>query len=213
VKLIVGLGNPELKAGEKYVGTRHNLGFEVLEEMRKKLNLGEWPVEKKFKAEILQTNSADLAKQAAHTGNIQEGEQILLVRPQTYMNKSGMAVAAVARFYKVKPEDIIVIHDDLDLLIGKMKVRLGGGAAGHHGVESIINDLGSDKFIRVRLGIGNTLGFLGEHKRSSFSAEHFVLETFEQKEKSKVKSMVKHAIQALEAVLEKGIEKAQNQYN
>ena len=201
MKLIVGLGNPELKAGEKYVGTRHNLGFQVLEEFRRKLNLADWAVEKKFKSEVLKLFHSE------------SDEQVLLVRPQTYMNRSGMAVAALANFYKVKPEDIIVIHDDLDLLIGKMKVRLGGGAAGHHGVESIINDLGNDGFVRVRLGIGNTQGFLGEHKRVAFNAEHFVLESFAANEKSKVKSMIKHAIQALETILEKGVQVAQNQYN
>jgi peptidyl-tRNA hydrolase, PTH1 family len=201
MKLIVGLGNPELKAGEKYVGTRHNLGFEVLEDFRRKFNLEEWRVEKKFKAEVLKLFQDE------------GSEQILLVRPQTYMNNSGMAVGSIAKFYKVKSEDIIVVHDDLDLLMGKMKVRLGGSAAGHHGVESIIEHLGSDKFVRVRLGIGNTQGFLGEHKRASFSAEHFVLEPFLQNEKSKVKGMVKHAIQALEVLLEKGVEVAQNQYN
>ncbi len=192
MKLIVGLGNPE----DKYAGTRHNLGFEVLDEFRRKLNLANWSLENKFKSEIIKVSP-----------------NLMLVRPQTYMNKSGLAVSLIARFYKIKSEDIIVLHDDLDLLLGKIKVRLGGGVAGHHGVESIMQALGTDQFVRVRLGIGNTQGFLGEHKRAAFNAERFVLEAFMPNEKSKVKSMRKQAIKALELLLEQGLDKAQNQFN
>ncbi len=192
MKIIVGLGNP----GEKYANTRHNLGFEVLEEFRKKLKAPEFSEEKKFKAKISKP-SLDL----------------LLIRPLTFMNQSGKAVAALKNFYKVEPEDIMVIHDELDLLLGHLKVRQGGGAGGHHGVESIITDTGTDKFVRVRLGIGNDKSFSGEHKRVSFEAEHFVLEEFLPKERSQVKSMIKKAVSALETILEKGVDVAQNQFN
>lgn len=203
--LIVGLGNPE----DKYDGTRHNLGFEVMDHLAHKLGsssqgLGSsWEREDKFKSEILRANYTLSTKPYS----------LILVKPQTYMNLSGLAVSSLAKFYKISPENIIVIHDDLDLVLGKIKVRLGGGAAGHHGVESVIKSLGTDKFLRIRLGIGNTAGFLGEHKRVSFEAEKFVMEPFSAKEKSKVKSMTKLAIQAVEAILEKGTEVAQNQYN
>lgn len=193
MKLIVGLGNP----GDKYLNTRHNLGFEVIEHFRRKMELGDWQPDKKFKAEIIISNI----------------QSYILVRPLTYMNLSGMAVSQIAKYYKIKPKDILIIHDDLDLLMGKMKLRLGGGAAGHHGVESIIEYLRTDGFARLRLGIGNTAGFLGEHKRTSFSAEKFVMEAFEDKERSKVKAMVKRAVQVVETYLEEGIEKAQNQYH
>jgi len=199
MKLIIGLGNP----GQQYEGTRHNLGFVVIDELRRHIADSKWQIEKKFKAEIIETNYTQSA--ISH--------KLILSRPLTYMNLSGLSVISLKNFYKVNPQDIIIIHDDLDLMLGKLKVRLGGGAGGHHGVESIIEKLGTDQFIRVRLGIGTHEGFLGEHKRSSFNAEHFVIDQFHPTERSKVKSMIKHALQALETLLEEGIEKAQNQFN
>jgi peptidyl-tRNA hydrolase, PTH1 family len=192
MKLIIGLGNPE----DKYSATRHNLGFEVLDELRRKLNTPEWSLEKKFKAEISKL-----------------GDELILIRPQTYMNQSGLAVASLKRFFKIDSKDIIVVHDELDLLLGHLKVRLGGGAGGHHGIENIIEQLGTDQFIRVRLGIGNDKSFSGEHKRISFNAEHFVLEPFLNNETSKVRSTVKKAIKAIDVILDKGVDKAQNQFN
>lgn len=198
MKLIVGLGNP----GEQYFGTRHNFGFMVVEELEKKLESRmqnselRWEHSDKFKADILKINP-----------------ELILIKPTTYMNLSGMAVSALRNFYKVDPKDIIVIHDELDLLLGHLKVRLGGGAGGHHGIENIIDSLGTDEFVRVRLGIGTDKSFSGEHKRISFNAESFVTEPFLPQEHPKLKSVVKKAIQAVEAVLEEGVEKAQNQFN
>src|SRR5258708_5217546 len=128
MKLIVGLGNPE----DKYMGTRHNLGFLVLDELRRKLNAQDWELQAKFKAEILKL-----------------GPDLLLLRPETYMNHSGIAITKVANFYKVSPENILVVHDELDLPLGHMKFRIGGGASGHHGVESVIKELGTDSFGRL----------------------------------------------------------------
>lgn len=191
MKLIVGLGNP----GNKYAGVRHNLGFEALEAFRHKRDLGEWGNLGKFKSEI-----------------IKQGE-LILARPQTYMNKSGMAVSLISNYYKISPEDMIIIYDELDLPLGKIKVRLGGAAAGHHGVESIINSLGTDQFIRVRLGIGNLKTQSAERKKIHVSAEKFVLEPFMHSEKSQVKHMIKQALKALQILIEKGLAIAQNQYN
>lgn len=199
MKIMVGLGNP----AEKYDGTRHNLGFEVVDQFYKRIANGLWQMEKKFNAEVLQVN---YPLDDTHY-------PLLLVKPQTFMNNSGEAVAKIVRFFKVDTKDVIVVHDDLDLFLGKMKVRLGGGAGGHHGVESVIAKLGSDQFVRVRLGIGTDQGFLGEHKRINFNAEHFVMERFLASERSKVKSMLKHGLQAIEVILEKGVEIAQNQFN
>ena len=182
MKLVVGLGNPE----RKYVNTRHNLGFEVLDELTRKLNLVDWVKEDKFKSELIKTT------------------ELILAKPQTFMNNSGIAVRQLADYYKIAPEDIIVVYDELDLPLGKIKVRLGGAAAGHHGVESIINTLGTDQFIRVRLGISNL---------KIRSAEKFVLEPFLHTEKAQVKHMIKQAIKALDILLEKGLTIAQNQYN
>lgn len=197
MRIIVGLGNPE----DKYSGTRHNLGFEAVDELAKKGKGqgGSWKYEEKFKSEVLN-----------FTLNT---SRLTLVKPQTYMNQSGRAVAAVASFYKISPEDIIVIHDELDLPLGKIKVRLGGAAAGHHGVESIIAVLNTDKFIRMRLGIGNLRTKSAEHKGQTLSAEKFVLESFMHSEKAKVKHMIKQALKALEILLSKGLDEAQNQFN
>src|SRR3989344_8892491 len=194
MKLIIGLGNP----GEKYLKTRHNLGFEVVDKYVSSIKYKvSWEEEKKFKANIAKITP-----------------DLWLIKPQTYMNNSGQAVVALADYFKItSPEDITIIHDDLDLALGKIKVRMGGAAGGHHGGESIINSLASDKFVRVRLGIGNERSHSGEHKRIAFNAEHFVLETFIPNERSKVKHMVKQATHALEILLEKGLGVAQNQFN
>lgn len=191
MKLIVGLGN----LGEKYKGVRHNLGFELVEEFVKKMGGGEWKLEKKFKSEIVKVGD------------------LIFVKPQTYMNKSGIAVKLLTTYYKISDTDLIVVYDELDLPLGKIKVRLGGAAAGHHGVESIIEALGSDKFIRVRLGIGNLKTQSSEHKHAHVSAEKFVLEPFMHSERSQVKHMLKQSMKALQIILEQGLEKAQNQFN
>src|SRR3989338_14811 len=190
MKLIIGLGNP----GEKYQGTRHNLGFRVVDELGERVKgQGEsWKYEEKFKAEILNFTL--------------NASRFTLVKPQTYVNESGLSVALLANFFKIPAEDIIIVHDDLDLSLGKIKVRKGGSGAGHHGVESVIKELGTDQFIRVRLGIGNEKSHSGEHHRISFSAEKFILEQFLQKEKSEVKQMIKMGIKAIEVIFNQGIE-------
>lgn len=194
--LIVGLGNP----GDKFKNTRHNLGFEVVDQFGRKADsrwqvVGGWQEEKRFKAEIL------------------TGEGVILAKPTTFMNRSGFAVSPIARFYKIAPENIIVVHDELDLPLGHIKVRMGGSDAGHHGVESVIEMLGTEKFIRIRLGIGVWQAISGEHKHAAFKAEKFVVDNYLEGEKSKVKAMIKRAVKAIEAVMELGVEKAQNQYN
>ncbi len=179
MKLIIGLGNP----GDQYKNVRHNLGFMVLDKM-----ITNWEDNKKLKSQITKIND------------------LIFAKPQTYMNNSGMAVKLLMDYFKVPAEDIIIIHDDMDLPLGKIKIRLGGSAAGHHGVESIIKDLGTDQFIRVRLGIEPSEVFIRQ-------PEKFVLEPFIQKEKPEVKHMIKQAIKALNLLLEKGLDSAQNQYN
>lgn len=191
MKLIVGLGNPE----DKFSKTRHNLGFELIDRFVKKLDYGKWGLEEKFKSQIAKAGG------------------LIFAKPQTYMNKSGLAVKLLTTYYNLQPADLIVIHDDLDLHLGKIKVRIGGSGAGHHGVESVIQNLGTDKFIRIRLGIGNEKSHSGEHKRISFSAEDFVLEEFLSSEKPQVKHMIRMGLKALDILLKEGIEKAQNQFN
>lgn len=198
MKLIVGLGNP----GEKYSKVRHNLGFMVVDGYTKKClpstDYGKfWEYENKFKSEVGRLKTED----------------VLLAKPQTYMNNSGLAVRLLTTYYKLPATDLIVTYDDLDLPLGKIKVRMGGSGAGHHGVESIIDVLGTDKFIRVRLGIGNLLTKSSERKQVHVDTNKFVLEPFMHSEKPKVKHMIKQAVKALEILLNKGLPAAQNQFN
>ena len=197
MKLVVGLGNP----GERYADTRHNLGFRVVEELANRLQAtgSSWTEEEKFKSEIcrLQPTASGL----------------ILVKPQTHMNASGMAVAKIAKYFKVPFSEIVIIHDELDLPLGKIKVRVGGSAAGHRGVESVIEALGDDKFARIRLGIGTLHSQRGERDRQRADTERFVLEPFEPSEKAKVKHVIKQAVEALEILLDKGLETAQSQFN
>lgn len=198
MKLIVGLGNPE----DKYAGTRHNLGFDLVTHFASKLlpvKKDHWEMSEKFKAEICRIKEGDL--------------DLLLVKPQTYMNHSGRAVAKIAQFYKIAPGDILIAYDELDLPLGKIKIRIGGAAAGHHGVESVMESLGTDKFGRLRMGIGSQKSFSGERKEISFSAENYVLNPFSSKDQSAVKKMIKQALKALEVYLDKGLEVAQIQFN
>lgn len=148
MKLIVGLGNP----GEKYENTRHNLGFLVLDHLLKDLGTSkiEWDSSNKLKS--------DIALFTLHK------EKVILAKPQTYMNNSGMAVQLLKDFYKVEPEDLWIVYDELDLPLGSIKIRFGGAAAGHHGVESIMEAIGTDKFWRYRLGISATTHFLVRHQ-------------------------------------------------
>jgi len=192
MKLVVGLGNP----GEKYERVRHNLGFMALDGyIREKYGNPIWLSDKNLKSEVLKE------------------EDLIFAKPQTFMNQSGLALRVLSSVFGVGGEDIIIIHDELDLPLGKIKVRMGGAAAGHHGVESIIKALETDKFIRVRLGIGNLKTKSGEHKAIHVSAEKFVLEPFMHSEKAQVKHVIKQAIKAIELLLDRGLKVAQNQYN
>jgi len=189
MKLIVGLGN----LGEKYANSRHNLGFMVLDELAEKmlpLSKTRWQIDKKANSQFIKVDS-----------------QLILVRPQTMMNASGFAVAKLASFYKVKPEDIWVVHDDIDLPLGKIKIRLGGAAGGHRGVESIIEQLGTDQFVRFRLGIGHP------GRGSDQLVEKYVLRRFDVNDASKVKKVIKKAVQAIKVALDDGLEKTMNRFN
>lgn len=202
MKLIIGLGNP----GTKYESTRHNVGFMVLEHLLKDLepvNKSNWDKSEKLKSEVYV-----LDYQPKHG----DSEKVILARPQTYMNNSGMAVRLVAQFHKVKPEDIWIVYDELDLPLGSMKIRQGGGAAGHHGVESIMESIKSDKFFRFRMGIGLSKAHdeLAKHK---VKGEDIVLKGFRGGEASKARVMIKRGSKALQQALEGGIESAQNQFN
>lgn len=184
MKLIAGLGNP----GREYHGTRHNVGFEVIELLAKKHRI----------AVRARRNRAVVGE-----GTI-GGEQVVLARPQTFMNRSGEAVAGLARRYRIAPEDIIVIYDDVNLPLGKLRVRTRGSAGGHNGMKSIIHSLGSDEFPRVRIGIGSP------DRRDM--VDH-VLSRFKRAEGPIVKDAVQRAADAVEMYLSEGAEPAMNRYN
>ncbi len=205
MKIIVGLGNP----GEKYEKTRHNLGFVVLDHFLKSfepVREGDWAESKKFKSDVAQILWQPKSGKE---------EQVLLIKPRTYMNNSGMAVKAVKDFYKAQDSDIWVVHDDVDLALGLMKIRLGGASAGHRGVDSIIESLGSDKFWRFRLGIGHPRQNPKEGGKAIYfrGVDDYVLGEMAGQDWSKAKVLVKKAVEAIETALEKDLTVAMNRFN
>lgn len=200
MKLIAGLGNP----GEKYQTARHNAGFMALDALLKEFE------------SVDQTVWEENKRVKAHTKQIEfAGNKFILAKPATFMNNSGFAVAHLANFYKVKPEEIAVIYDDLDLPLGKIRIRFGGAAGGHKGVESIIQQLNNDGFLRIRLGIGHPHHHDGKLKegKSHIAVEDYVLQPFAANEKSKVRHMIKEASKSVHLILEHGIDLYMSKYN
>lgn len=161
MKVIVGLGNP----GQEYEKTRHNAGFILINRIREAYKFPDFEFNKKFDSEISR-NKIELLK----------NKDVILFKPQTFMNNSGQAVKAIFDFYKLLPEDLIVIHDDIDIEIGKYKISEDSRSAGHNGVEDIISKLGTQKFKRIRIGVAN------EKLRSQIDASNFVLQKFSDEE-------------------------------
>lgn len=194
--LIVGLGNP----GPKYASTRHNIGFMAIDRLVKDLVPSPY------------TWAEDNAKKV-HT--YKTGD-LLFIKPQTFMNASGFSVKRLVDFYKVDSEQVWVMHDDIDLPLGKIRIRQGGGSAGHHGIESLMRELGKDTFMRFRLGVGR--GKLDEKRGTDqnlhrHAVEKYVVSPFTTHEEGEVRKLVKHAAKAVELALNKGIDQAMNQYN
>lgn len=182
MKLIIGLGNP----GKRYAKNRHNAGFmaiDVLRELFESQGAIPWELSKKFNAEI--------------SGCSVRGEKIILAKPMTYMNDSGIAVQLLASFYRVPPRDIIVIHDDKDIALGEIKIQKDRGHAGHNGVRSIMERIGSEEFTRARLGIKS------ENEKKMADAARFVLGNFGLMEKRKVAASIRAAAAAVKNLLEK----------
>ena len=207
MKLIVGLGNP----GGKYEKTRHNLGFLVLDRFLKDFSQVQktiWEDNTKFKCDMAKIDWQP------KKGKL---EKIILVKPKTYMNNSGLCVGLVSSFYKINPADIWLIHDEIDLPLGSMKIRFGGGSAGHKGVMSIMNSLGTEKFWRFRLGMGHQKGIQPRFNRgkirNSKSVEEFVLRGFSSGEAGKAREVIKRGSKAIQEGLENGLEKAMNRFN
>jgi peptidyl-tRNA hydrolase, PTH1 family len=184
MKIIIGLGNPD----RKYERTRHNAGFMAVDELARSLSL-------------------DLAKEKAHAligaGRL-GAEQVVLAKPQTYMNESGKAAASLLREFYGSPGDLIVIHDELDLPLGAVRVKIGGGHGGHNGLRSIIEALAGD-FVRVRIGIGRPL--------SSEDAADYVLSPFLAEERKAAAEAAVRAAEAVRVILAEGAAKAMNLFN
>ncbi len=176
MKLIVGLGNP----GTKYGKTRHNFGWRVINQLREQLKLTDWRPAKNFKSSICQ-------------GNFNR-QKIILVKPETLMNNSGLAVKKIANYYRIPTEEILAIHDDIDLPLGQIKIQQSRGAAGHKGVQSIINHLGSKDFIRMRMGIRPA-------QAENIDTEKFVLEKFTNQEEKIVRATIEKAARLIRAAL------------
>ncbi len=202
MKLIVGLGNP----GEKYENTRHNVGFMTIDHLLKEFgtNKDDWSSQAKLKSDI-----------ATFTIPTDGGEEkVILAKPKTFMNESGHAISLLMNFYKIEPDDLWIVYDELDLPLGTLKIRNGGAAAGHHGVESVMEHAGTDKFWRFRLGIGASRNHeMPVGKQFIRDAKEFVLDPFTQSEQGKLREMIKHACKALECALKKDLESAMNRFN
>jgi PTH1 family peptidyl-tRNA hydrolase len=186
VKVIVGLGNP----GRKYEGTPHNVGFDVVDclahgsgcKLRRSL---------RFRAQTAKT--------------VIGAETVLLVKPQTYMNLSGESVGALMRYHKVPPTELLVLLDDVDLDIGRIRVRPRGGSGGHKGLKSLIQHVGTEEFVRIRMGVGRG--------RAESDVVSHVLSPFSAAQRDSVRSMVDRAADAVGVVLESGVESAMNRFN
>ncbi len=184
--LIVGLGNP----GKKYDGTKHNMGFDVLDEIidRNRISL------------------SGTAMKAMYGKGVVGGQKAVLIKPMTYMNLSGEAVGEYVRYYKIDPEnELLVIYDDIDTEPGHLRIRKKGSAGGHNGMKNIIAHVGTDKFARIRVGIGA--------KPDRWDLADYVLAPFPKEVRADVDDAIHRAAQAAEMIVAGDIEKAMNLYN
>ncbi len=183
--LVVGLGNP----GAEYADTRHNVGFAVLELVADRLG-ARFKRASKHRALVAEARDGD--------------ERLVLAKPQTYVNESGMAIASLSRYFGAPAERTVVAYDELELVFGKLRVRQGGGTAGHNGLKSIVSAVGPD-FVRVRLGIGRPPG--------RKDPADFVLSPFRAAERDEAAVMIESAADAAMTVVREGVAVAQNRYN
>jgi PTH1 family peptidyl-tRNA hydrolase len=182
--LVVGLGNP----GAEYANTRHNVGFMAADEIHRRYNFS--PFRSKFDGLIAE-------------GSI-EGEKVYLLKPQTFMNLSGNSVVKAASFYKILPQNIVVIHDDMDLAVDKIKAKIGGGAGGHNGLKSIDAAV-SPNYNRIRLGIGHPI------ERGEENIVNYVLSSFSKADKEKLAKNIEIVVDLLPVLFAKGIAELSNQ--
>ncbi len=196
--LIVGLGNP----GKQYEKSRHNIGFVVVDKANFNfsrhsgipLAAGKFPtfkLNKKFKCQI---SKGDVG-----------GEKLIIAKPQTFMNNSGEVVTAISHFYKIPTHHIIIVHDDLDLPLGEFKIQQNRGAAGHNGVQSVIDRLGTRDFIRIRIGIASS--------DTAKTGADFVLAKFSKAEMAKLQKTLEQVVEAVKSIVSQGLEKTMTIFN
>jgi len=194
MKIIVGLGNP----GKEFERTRHNLGFMVIDEFAKKNRFPKFKLKKEFLAMI---SEKKIGK-----------EKIVLAKPQTFMNNSGKAVKLLIENWKLKIENLTVVHDDLDIPFGKIKISFGRGSAGHKGVQSIIDEIGTKNFVRFRVGIGMGNNETKNNKAKS-NRKDLVLQKFSKKEEKALKRVIDLTCKAIEISIKEGVGKAMSEFN
>ncbi|MEM9150390.1 MAG: aminoacyl-tRNA hydrolase [Cyanobacteria bacterium P01_F01_bin.3] len=190
-RLIVGLGNP----GAKYDRTRHNIGFEIVDALAKSFPSVSMATNKRFQGETGEFRSS--------------GERVVLLKPTTYMNKSGQSVRAVLDWYKLAPAEVLVVYDDMDLPVGKLRMRLSGGAGGHNGMKSIISHLGTKEFPRLRVGVGGA----DKSSHPDQAVVSHVLGRFAPEDRKIVDAVIPMAVDAIDFSLRKGIERSMSLYN
>ncbi len=184
--LICGLGNP----GPSYKGTRHNVGFRVVDELADRYR---WTMNRReFDGKV--------ASGRMH------GNKVTLLKPQTMMNQSGKSVAEAARYYSMDSDQVVVVHDDIDLEVGRLKIKIGGGHGGHNGLRDIVSQLGDGGFTRIRVGVGRP-----DHPE--FDVTDWVLSGFKDDEEPVIERVVDAGADAAEAIIEEGGESAQNRFN
>lgn len=188
MKVILGLGNP----GDKYKNTRHNAGFLALDALQKEDNFPQFKLSKKFNAEV--------------TEGILNGEKTILAKPRTFMNNSGKTAKYLLKFYDLHPQNLWVLHDDIDLPLGNLKIVKNRGSAGHKGVESVKNEIKSNDFARFRIGIQPKTG-------KPKNSEVFVLQNFSKSDQTALKGVIKKTVEATKLALKETLERAMNEFN
>lgn len=185
MRIIIGLGNPT----REYQATRHNIGFDAITRLSDEFRI---PLDQKKHKAIC--GSGYIA-----------GEKVILAQPQTYMNLSGESVRAMLDFYKLTNEDIIVIYDDISLDVGQLRLRKKGSAGGHNGIKNIISHLGTDEFMRIKVGVGE--------KPQGWDLADYVLGRFAKEEESVIREALKKTSEACEVIIKDGFDTAMNRYN
>lgn len=184
--IVVGLGNPT----RQYEGTKHNVGFDTID----------------FLVDEYRVPSSGVKHKAMYGTGVIAGQKVILAKPLTYMNLSGESVAELVNYYKIDPEEeLVVIYDDINLAPGYIRVRKKGSAGGHNGIKNIIAQLGSDKFKRIRVGVGE--------KPKNWDLADYVLSPFSKEERTQVDEAIRHAADALEMIVQDDIDSAMNKYN